>query len=62
MTFQQQTEKDQNPVKSFVFTKSSKTGSTTLTSLLIRFVINNKLNIIFPKKKAHIWWDKPEGE
>ena len=62
MTFQQQTEKDQVPVKSFVFTKSPKTGSTTLSSLLFRFVENNKLNMVFPKTAFYLWWDKPESE
>ena len=62
MTFQQQTEKYQVPVKSFVFTKSSKTGSTTLTNLLFRFVKNNKLNMVFPRTGFHIWWDKPKSE
>ena len=62
MEFYNQTKKDPDSVERFVFTKSSKTGSSTVANLLFRYVKNNNLNILIPRKSHHIWWDKPKGE
>lgn len=53
------------PTKHFIMTKIEKTGSTTLYSILGRFLLRNKLNIASQSKAFHIHWTKQklgEGE
>lgn len=45
-------------VKHFIMTKIEKTGSTTLHSILARYVLNNDLNVLNQEVGFHIDWTK----
>ena len=43
-------------IKHFVMTKVEKTGTSTLFSVLARFILTNKLNVLQAKSRLHIDW------
>ena len=43
-------------IKHFVMTKVEKTGTSTLFSVLARFILTNKLNVLQAKGRLHIDW------
>lgn len=45
-------------VKHFIMTKIEKTGSSTLHSILARYVLNNRLNLLNQANGFHIDWTK----
>lgn len=51
-----------SPVQQFLFTKSAKTGSSTMYVMLARYVMRNHLNVFTIKKGVLISWDKPNGK
>lgn len=53
--------KPKKPVDQFVFTKIEKTGSSTFFTVLARYVIRHKLNILMQKRRVHIDWNVKKG-
>ena len=43
-------------VKHFVFTKIEKTASSTLFSIFVRFIIENRLNVLTSSRTHHVEW------
>lgn len=48
-------------ISQFVLAKVEKTGSSTLSSMLFRFVTENKLNLLAVKHGFHIDWKTERG-
>ncbi|KAF6035258.1 hypothetical protein EB796_006426 [Bugula neritina] len=55
-------EENGEEVKSFAFIKVPKTGSSTMYTILSRFALDRKLDIITPDRHSYLDLDSPEAK